>query len=533
MGRCAARDVPGRKAPDALLPSAASVSHCDTVVLDSTPTAPHRAALIPPPPTPPERGGVSGDGAAREPDRGPSENAPDPTGKDAKDDGADSPEQSDDLVLIRLSPGQNGVELVAQLRQQWRAAPSAVLDSRSDPAELRVVLATSAAGQASAEQMTASDLGRAIRAALGTLAESSGAHLESPEDLERQIGMLNSVLQIVAQVHGATTAGGAMNRAVRASSALLGARISLDAVVEHTRFRERYDPYDDESLTLDAAIVAPLTVMHGDVTGELRCERLEQPFDHAEEAAAAQIAHAAAIALEKHVLMAAQEVRTREGEAIVAMVSHDLLAPVQTFLFGLEALRAGPTPSASSAILASLGRTTDHMRHLLEDLLDVGRIHYGKLAIRAESVPPSRVLSAVVEQLGRHASQKHLDLTWEVPADPAQVVVDERRLRQALDNLVGNAIRHARGSITLRVTTTDQAVRFHVLDDGSGVPEEERTHVFERLQQGSDAASGSLGLGLFIVNGIARAHGGRAGVDDAPGGGSDFWIEVPRLRPTA
>ncbi|HEX2111541.1 MAG TPA: sensor histidine kinase [Gaiellaceae bacterium] len=103
------------------------------------------------------------------------------------------------------------------------------------------------------------------------------------------------------------------------------------------------------------------------------------------------------------------------------------------------------------------------------------------------------------------------------------------RLQQALANLLENALRCGDGSVRLFADEHDGHVRLRVSDEGDGFAEEVLPHAFERFSRADAARSrGGAGLGLAIVDGIARAHGGTASAANAPGGGADVWISLPR-----
>ena len=106
--------------------------------------------------------------------------------------------------------------------------------------------------------------------------------------------------------------------------------------------------------------------------------------------------------------------------------------------------------------------------------------------------------------------------------------VDPQRLTQALVNLLQNAADHAKGDgpVSLRVQAGPASWCFEVADDGGGLPPGDEQVVFEPFSTGS--ARGGTGLGLAIVRGIARAHGGEAGVVNRPGHGVTFWVRIPR-----
>ena len=118
-----------------------------------------------------------------------------------------------------------------------------------------------------------------------------------------------------------------------------------------------------------------------------------------------------------------------------------------------------------------------------------------------------------------------------IEADGVELRGDRLRLEQALTNIVDNAFRHGDGEVTLSAAAEDGVVRLGVRDYGDGFDPGFVAHAFERFSR-ADAARGrgGVGLGLSIVETIARAHGGRAGVANLPEGGAEVWIERPLRR---
>jgi signal transduction histidine kinase len=228
-----------------------------------------------------------------------------------------------------------------------------------------------------------------------------------------------------------------------------------------------------------------------------------------------------------------QEAReaAQDRQDIVAIVSHDLRTPLQSLSLGIDAIRLG---LESGRTAEELGKTTDRMRRsvasmsrLLDDLLDVSRIHDQKLRISPQRTELDALLADVREQHQPIAAAKGLRLRVEGTSGLA-VEADPARLSQALANLVSNAVRHTEGGeVVLSASPRAGGVRLAVRDTGSGVPREVQSKLFERLYQSDGARRGALGLGLYIVRGIAEAHGGAVGVESEPGRGALFFLDLP------
>jgi signal transduction histidine kinase len=190
--------------------------------------------------------------------------------------------------------------------------------------------------------------------------------------------------------------------------------------------------------------------------------------------------------------------RARDSERrFVADASHELRTPLTALRGNVEHLaRHGATPE----LVADLQADAERLARLADDLLTLSREE-------AAEPPAGDVrLDAIARRAGAD----------EVVAEPVTVAGDEAALERAVANLVENARRHGRGSVTITVGRRDGVGRIAVEDEGEGVAAGERGRVFERFR------GDGTGLGLAIVRATAERHGGSAGVD-----GARFWIEVP------
>jgi two-component system OmpR family sensor kinase len=167
----------------------------------------------------------------------------------------------------------------------------------------------------------------------------------------------------------------------------------------------------------------------------------------------------------------------------------------------------------------------DLMGRLVEDLTTLVRVG-DHMLLKVETLPVQGFVNSITNIAAPLLGSR---LRVESPAGEQTVDADPQRLTQALLNLLRNAAEHARGEapVWLRVHAEARSWRFEVADEGGGLRPGEEHLVFESFRTGSSPASGT-GLGLSIVRGIARAHGGEAGVINRPGRGATFWIRLPR-----
>jgi signal transduction histidine kinase len=217
----------------------------------------------------------------------------------------------------------------------------------------------------------------------------------------------------------------------------------------------------------------------------------------------------------------------QELDAFAHTVSHDLRSPLSPILGFADYLREehGHCLRAEGNVAVDeIERQGLRMLGLLDDLLQLAMV--GHLERPAAPIDANRVLQGVVEGWRGQAADSGVELRCG-PLPPAPVA--ESLLSQILDNLVGNAVRYAAGGgvIDIGGESEGEKVRYFVRDHGPGVPAGEREKIFEPFSRG---AVGRLrpgtGIGLATVRKIAAHFGGRAWVNETPGGGSTFWVEL-------
>jgi signal transduction histidine kinase len=236
--------------------------------------------------------------------------------------------------------------------------------------------------------------------------------------------------------------------------------------------------------------------------------------------------------------MAAQVREAIEKQrAFVANASHDLRTPisvVQGHLDGLLHRSHAPDLDADTVrSLTTMERQTTHLNQLVNDLLAVATLDEATQRLRIEPVSVVPLVTEVIDTLRDVArTQRKVALTTQLPPDVPPVQADRERLRQALTNLVQNALRYtlAGGAVLVSAERRGDAIAIAVTDTGIGIAPEDLPHVFERFYRTDRARgrdTGGTGLGLAIVKGTVDAMGGEITVESRFGSGSRFTITLP------
>ena len=220
-----------------------------------------------------------------------------------------------------------------------------------------------------------------------------------------------------------------------------------------------------------------------------------------------------------------------QQKTLVADASHELRTPLAVLRAELElASRPGRTPVELRDAIDHAVVETERVIRLTEDLLFLAQDDEAGHLARRESVGVLGVLDAAVARNRDAAADRAVELRTEADAD-LRASLDAALTGRALDNLVGNAVRHAPpgSSVWVHATRTADGVEIVVLDDGPGFPPDFLPHAFERFRRADDARSrdgGGTGLGLAIVRSVAVAHGGTARAENREGGGAAVALEL-------
>ena len=336
----------------------------------------------------------------------------------------------------------------------------------------------------------------------------------------------------------------ARQRFVHADEPVLAVGVPVPA--SDALYFEVFDMHEtDRALrVLSGALVAgaAVTTIAGGALGLWASRRALQPLREVSTAAAdiasgnlrtrldeSADADLAALASSFNTMVDALEKRIERDARFASDVSHELRSPLTTIATSVEVLRSrqGELSERGQQALELLNEDVQRFERLVQDLLEISRFDAGVVELsRDEVLLPELVHHAV--KAGRWAD---VEVDVADGASECIVSVDKRRIERALANLFENATVHGDGLRAVGVECGDGTARVTVDDSGPGVPDEFRALIFERFARGTAAGQrskgGGVGLGLSLVAEHVRLHGGRVWVEDAPGSGARFVVELP------
>lgn len=215
----------------------------------------------------------------------------------------------------------------------------------------------------------------------------------------------------------------------------------------------------------------------------------------------------------------------------VHTVSHDLRSPLTSVLGYAELIgRTGPLNDHQREFMGRLQASIKDITTLVNDLLDLGRLEAG-FDTRREIVQLENILGYTLDILGGQINARNLNVRSESDPSLPPLKANPLRLRQMLDNLIGNAIKYTPpgGQINIRLRSEGGQLILQVSDTGPGISSADQSHIFEKFFRGENVPEGvpGSGLGLAIVKSIVDSHQGRIWVESTLGQGSRFFVVLP------
>jgi signal transduction histidine kinase len=222
-------------------------------------------------------------------------------------------------------------------------------------------------------------------------------------------------------------------------------------------------------------------------------------------------------------------------DVFLSTASHELKTPLTSVIAYAELLNDHNERLSNEDRLEFVGRLraeASRLMGLIEDILDLTRLETGKVELKLQPLPLNQLARSAVETARPLADQSGVAIVEDYDASVDTASIDEVKLRQAVVNLIVNAVKFSPegGSVTVRTRVTEDGRRIEVADQGPGVAPDEISRIFALFGQSRRKGSrkpGGLGIGLHLVKRVVEMHQGTVGVDSRVGQGSLFWIQLP------
>ncbi len=227
-----------------------------------------------------------------------------------------------------------------------------------------------------------------------------------------------------------------------------------------------------------------------------------------------------------------QELDQRKSD-FVDNVSHEFRNPLsiikESLGLILDRIVGDINPKQEDLILTARSNINRLIR-LVADLLDIAKIESGKMSLVREQVDIIKLVKEIVSGYALEIAKKQLIYKEDIQPDVGFIWADRDKLTEVVINLLNNAIKYTScgGAITLKLSGTNEQVRFEVSDTGSGIPKEYVDKIFDKFERIASERQEGTGLGLPIAKGIVELHGGKIWVESQPGQGSSFIVVLPR-----
>jgi two-component system OmpR family sensor kinase/two-component system sensor histidine kinase QseC len=215
--------------------------------------------------------------------------------------------------------------------------------------------------------------------------------------------------------------------------------------------------------------------------------------------------------------------------AFISDAAHELRSPLTALRLQMQLLERAQDDAAREDARSRLGGGIERAIHLVEQLLALARSEPQEAPASAETADVSAAAAEAIRDTHDLALSKGIDLGLDAGSVP-RISGDSESLRILVRNLVDNAVRYtpAGGSVQVRTLTTPMSVILEVIDNGPGIPNDERERVFDRFYRRAGSQEQGTGLGLAIVKAVADRLGARVALQDAAGGGLNASVSFPK-----
>ncbi|HYF02157.1 MAG TPA: tetratricopeptide repeat-containing sensor histidine kinase [Patescibacteria group bacterium] len=311
---------------------------------------------------------------------------------------------------------------------------------------------------------------------------------------------------------------------------------------------ERYDTLNmmiqGEQLAKSARSLETARALRESATLRLKNEelaRLNEELSDANEEAAA---------LNRHLSETNQnlELLNREKNEFLGIAAHDLKNPLASIILTTDFLRLYRSKLADEEIdakLNSIQTTAARMNTIVSNILDANAIENGQLFLKMENVDVAALLDTLAKEYSARAEAKRIAISVEDFTRNVRAYADQNAMYEVLENVLSNAVKYSPADTTVRVRVQDESyitvngvehrIRIEVQDEGPGISQSDRQHLFKKYSRLSAKPTGgesSTGLGLSIAKKIVEAMDGSISCESRPGHGATFIVELPAFKPS-
>jgi PAS domain S-box-containing protein len=308
--------------------------------------------------------------------------------------------------------------------------------------------------------------------------------------------------------------------------------LTLDVI--HAEMKPEYWPYLEGVSSLMMAPLEHRRHVFGHIT--LMRDAGGPPYTSEDEALLEDLAHRAAQAIENARLYGDAQAAVAARDEFLSIASHELRTPLTALRLALENMRRVSTreaierlpPQYVERVLVTAERQGQRLEKLVAALLDVSRIHMGRLELDVEEVELGAIIHEAMGAIEDEAVQSGSRI--DVRGEPVRGYWDRLRISQVVTNLLSNAVKYGAGKpVEVEFGPRDDRAWLVVRDQGIGIDPADQPQIFERFERAVSSRNyGGLGLGLYIVKRIVEAHGGTVRVESTPGEGAAFHVELPQ-----
>lgn len=460
-----------------------------------------------------------------------------------------------DAILLDLTlPDAGALEAVERLRAMLPKVPILLLGSKEDDALATAAVKSGAQDYLIKSELDQTSLRRALQYAierqqlLDRLASSEARLAEENVTLRR-------LTDSAARVFATLEVRAVVNLLAAEARRLWGGRVALYALRSTGHLvcidaqggeRPKADGFLTEAFTSEKPVLSPNRLRlalpvpgtGGRNEWALDISSESAPFGESDVFALELLRQYVGIAIQNVALFG--ELQSQRASVLqlnqlkddlIAVLAHDFKGPLTTIIGFTELLEQHALEGADAdGALRSIRQSASRLAALANDTLSLSRVEQGELNLAAD---PMNIADLVRETINDLRGERAIEI--QTPAGDAVVRGDPARLRQVLENIIGNALKYSPRDqpIIVRIAQSDESVRVSVEDHGIGVPADEIKFLFERFTRASNAKRSKIegtGVGLYLAKTLVERHGGTIEVQSAVGKGSTFTVVLPRMR---